>query len=236
MALLDPKAVKMAAAEPKGPGAEAGAVARHIARAAARLFASRGYDATSVREIVEAAGVTKPTLYYHFRSKEGLAHALVNDPMSRLVAEMRARLDAESDPVAALAGLLQAKLDFCYEDPDRARFFYALFFGPLATGLSADVTRFAEQMDALQDEGIARVRAAGVVPADRAGFFRDALNGLCVVHTVDYLYRDRPITPDLARGLVDDLLDGCRAAVEAAPAEPSPAPAPPVGRKERRRP
>ena len=47
-------------------------VARHIARAAARLFAERGYDATSVREIVEAAGVAKPTLYYYFRSKEGL--------------------------------------------------------------------------------------------------------------------------------------------------------------------
>ena len=42
-------------------------VARHIARAAARLFAERGYDATSVREIVEAAGVAKPTLYYYFR-------------------------------------------------------------------------------------------------------------------------------------------------------------------------
>ena len=39
----------------------------------------RGYDATPVRAIVEAAGVTKPTLYYHFGSKEGLAQAL--DPV-----------------------------------------------------------------------------------------------------------------------------------------------------------
>jgi AcrR family transcriptional regulator len=48
-------------------------VARQIARTAAKLFASRGYDATSIREIVEAAGVAKPTLYYYFGSKEGLA-------------------------------------------------------------------------------------------------------------------------------------------------------------------
>ena len=49
----------------------------HIARVAARLFATQGYDATSVREIVEGAGVAKPTLYYYYRSKEGLAKALV---------------------------------------------------------------------------------------------------------------------------------------------------------------
>ena len=57
-------------------------MARHIARTAARLFAERGYDATSVREIVEAAGVAKPTLYYYFRSKEGLAQALLTVPLN----------------------------------------------------------------------------------------------------------------------------------------------------------
>ena len=52
---------------------EASPAAADIARVAARLFASRGFDATSVREIVEGAGVAKPTLYYYFQSKEGLA-------------------------------------------------------------------------------------------------------------------------------------------------------------------
>ena len=73
-----------AVATPKG---ELSPVARHIARAAARLFAERGYDATSVREIVEAAGVAKPTLYYYFRSKEGLAQALFTVPLTNLVAD-----------------------------------------------------------------------------------------------------------------------------------------------------
>ena len=49
-----------------------------IIREATRLFAERGYAATSVREIAEAVGVTKPTLYYHFGSKDGLFTALVN--------------------------------------------------------------------------------------------------------------------------------------------------------------
>lgn len=43
-----------------------------ILREAVRLFGQQGYAATSVREVVEAAGVTKPTLYYYFRNKEDL--------------------------------------------------------------------------------------------------------------------------------------------------------------------
>src|SRR5688572_16100689 len=43
-----------------------------ILREATRLFAERGYAATSVREVVEACGCTKPALYYYFRSKEAL--------------------------------------------------------------------------------------------------------------------------------------------------------------------
>ncbi|MCA8911791.1 MAG: TetR/AcrR family transcriptional regulator [Planctomycetes bacterium] len=53
-----------------------------ILREAVTLFAARGYDAVSVREIVQAAGVTKPSLYYHFGSKEGVARALIEQFMS----------------------------------------------------------------------------------------------------------------------------------------------------------
>ena len=43
-----------------------------ILRAATHLFAHKGYGSTSVREVVEHAGVTKPTLYYWFENKEKL--------------------------------------------------------------------------------------------------------------------------------------------------------------------
>lgn len=41
------------------------------------LFALRGYDAVGVKEIVDKAGVTKPTLYHHFGNKEGLLKAVL---------------------------------------------------------------------------------------------------------------------------------------------------------------
>lgn len=194
------------AGEPRG--GEGSSSAQHIARVAARLFAERGYDATSVREIVEAAGVTKPTLYYHFGSKEGLAQALVSRPMEQLCEAMRSRRQAAAGPEEALAAMLQAKLDFCVEEPDRARFFYALFFGPLATGLANEIARCGCSMDDLLLEGVRDLVDAGIVEAGRVEGFVAALNGVVVVSTIDFLYRGRPLGPDAARRLVDDLLRG----------------------------
>ena len=56
-------------------------------------FASKGYDGVQVREVAEEAGVSKPTLYYHFGSKEGLfrqlclvAHSVLEHRMEAVVA------------------------------------------------------------------------------------------------------------------------------------------------------
>src|SRR3954471_18817338 len=87
-------------------------VASHIARVAARLFADRGYDATSVREIVEASGVTKPTLYYHFGSKQGLAEALLTRPMSEFIESLRGLVAREGDPVTLLRSMFETFIGF----------------------------------------------------------------------------------------------------------------------------
>jgi TetR/AcrR family transcriptional regulator len=57
-----------------------------LLKAAVRLFATRGYAATSVRDIVGAAGVTAPTLYHHFGNKEGLFLAITRANQSRVEA------------------------------------------------------------------------------------------------------------------------------------------------------
>lgn len=50
-----------------------------ILSCAIHLFYQRGYDAVGVQEIATAAGVTKPTLYYYFKSKLGLLEALLRE-------------------------------------------------------------------------------------------------------------------------------------------------------------
>ncbi|MEU1626571.1 TetR/AcrR family transcriptional regulator [Streptomyces sp. NPDC020096] len=57
-----------------GGNTKAAAVPRRLLAEATRLFADRGFDRTSVQEIVEAAGVTKGALYHYFGSKDDLLH------------------------------------------------------------------------------------------------------------------------------------------------------------------
>lgn len=54
-----------------------------ILQCALDLFYARGYDAVGVQEIADRAGITKPTLYYYFKSKYGLLETLVGTQFER---------------------------------------------------------------------------------------------------------------------------------------------------------
>ena len=53
-----------------------------ILKSALDLFYAKGYDAVGVQEIVDKAGISKPTLYYYFGSKLGLLQNLLEDTRS----------------------------------------------------------------------------------------------------------------------------------------------------------
>jgi AcrR family transcriptional regulator len=200
---------------------ELNSAARDIARVAAKLFATQGYEATSVRMIVEAAGVTKPTLYYYFGSKEGLAQALLTLPMAALADSMRSILAEGGDPLAALVRIVEAHFVFCREEPDCARFFFALVFGPQGSELLVEVKTTMGALPALLLESIRRLADAGLIAPERVGACATACRGRIVIAMMDYLYRDRhrdcqheglDSDGDLGAGLADrlvgDLLHG----------------------------
>jgi len=74
-----------------------------ILDAAARLFSTRGYHATSVQDIADAVGILKGSLYHHFESKEAILYRIVKEPITRLH-----RTVAE---IAAMPGPAAAKLE-----------------------------------------------------------------------------------------------------------------------------
>jgi AcrR family transcriptional regulator len=75
------------------------AVPQRLLAEATRLFAERGFDRTSVQEIVEAAGVTKGALYHYFGSKDDLLHE-VYARVLRLQTERLDQIAAGDEPVA----------------------------------------------------------------------------------------------------------------------------------------
>ncbi|MER2597897.1 MAG: TetR/AcrR family transcriptional regulator [Caldilineales bacterium] len=58
--------------------------APHILQTATRLFISRGYHGLAMREIAEAAEVSKAALYYHFQDKEALFMAILYGALAQL--------------------------------------------------------------------------------------------------------------------------------------------------------
>src|SRR5215212_4550247 len=84
---------------------QARATRRRIVDAAAEQFVSRGYGATTLEDIAEAAGVAVQTVYFHFRNKPTLLkHALDvaavgdDEPVPLLERPWMARIRREPDP------------------------------------------------------------------------------------------------------------------------------------------
>lgn len=130
-----------------------------IAKTAIRLFAENGYAGTSIRDIVEAAGVTKPVLYYYFKSKEELYRLLIHDIYNEWLPQLREHIQAPLDFHVRLRNLVDYYLDYKNEeDEDAIRFVYVAAFGPRAHSQMTEILSLEEQhMDLLKQffqEGI----------------------------------------------------------------------------------
>jgi AcrR family transcriptional regulator len=74
----------------------------HLVDVATRLFAERGYDGTSIEAVLAEAGVSRGSLYHHFRGKDALFWAVLEGIAAR-VGEQLADVERDApDPVAAL--------------------------------------------------------------------------------------------------------------------------------------
>ena len=83
-----------------------------------KLFAEKGYDATSIEEITATVGVAKGTLYYHFSSKEEIFNFLVEEGMKLLQNSIdikTSKLPNYIDKIKAII-LIQIKIVVKYED------------------------------------------------------------------------------------------------------------------------
>jgi AcrR family transcriptional regulator len=97
---------------PSTDAAEAPAdpVRTRILRGAARVFGERGYSATSVEAILEAAHVSRRTFYRTFRSKEDVLRTLFDRSVSRLVRAVRAQADPTKSHYELVVASVEAYL------------------------------------------------------------------------------------------------------------------------------
>ena len=91
---------------------------RKIFETSMKLFAKKGYEATSIEEITATVGVAKGTLYYHFSSKEEIFNFLIEEGIKLLQNSIDIKTARHSnyiDKIKAIV-LIQIKIVVKYED------------------------------------------------------------------------------------------------------------------------
>lgn len=99
-----------------------------ILETAGRLFARKGYAATSVDEVAAEARTSKSSIYWHFKSKEEILLAVLSENTSNWAAEIVAEAEAHESVVDKL----EAVLEFTGEQLQRTREFRRLVLGMMS--------------------------------------------------------------------------------------------------------
>jgi len=104
-----------------------------LLEAAESLFAGKGYAATSVREILREAGVTGPTLYYYFGSKEDLLMTLLAERMQQFLDDTEVELEKYATLESALAHYAETIFEGLRSRSTTVRFIFTILVGPQAS-------------------------------------------------------------------------------------------------------
>lgn len=179
---------------------------------ALRLFTSRGYAATTVREIVEAAGVTKPVLYYYFNSKEGL--------YLEIMGGISLAFEQGVDELQILTGSVRERLMHFFtgmfngarENLEAVRLAYSIHFGPPQGAPFIDFNSFfdriLEAVDNLIEEGMKN----GEIGAVDRNILKWALVGSYNTMLEEQICRELPrMNCDSLVKVLDMILDGVSA-------------------------
>jgi TetR/AcrR family transcriptional regulator len=131
-----------------------------LLEAGTALFGERGYAGTFVREIVDRAGVTKPMLYYYFKSKEGMFYTILDGAAEQQEVILTQALEAPGAVLDRLIYLYRRIYEGLIEHQNLFKMIYNLVFGPRQGTPDYDIDQYHRRMvDAIKTiylEGLAR--------------------------------------------------------------------------------
>ncbi|GAA3396799.1 TetR/AcrR family transcriptional regulator [Cryptosporangium minutisporangium] len=113
---------------------------------AEELFLGAGYERTSIEDIARAAGITRPVVYEHYGSKEGIYLACVRRARVPLNEALHAAFESSDDPVEQFTRGLDAYYALLERDANRWRLLFSpngVLTGPLADDLLRERFRTA---------------------------------------------------------------------------------------------
>jgi len=169
-----------------------------LLRAAEQVFAAKGFHAASMEEIARVGEYGTGTVYLYFKDKQALYIELFEQKIRELSGYMAQQVGRESEPLAALKRLIQARME--YFEHNRAFFqVYAREGMDMAFGRQAE-WRAVRRLFAENLAFLARLISAGqrrkLLRAGDARQMAVALSGMMIQITRDWLRSrgERPLT------------------------------------------
>lgn len=160
----------------------------HVLDAARRVFADKGVEGASIREIAREAGYTAGALYSYFDSKEAIYAALLAESLDRLQAEVEAVRALKGEPGRVLTAQAQTWFGFYASNPRDLDLGFYLVNGLAPHGLTQALDRALNERllealhpceQALADMGLPPDAAA----RENAALFAHGMGLLLLKHT-----------------------------------------------------
>jgi AcrR family transcriptional regulator len=152
-------------------------VRARIFESALRLFSSRGYAATSLREIAEDAQASKPMIYYYFGSKETLYGSIVQEILEEMEAAIRAGLPRGATPGERLMEFCAAYVDYFLQKEEVIALVLREVFG-LGDAMERFSETLGEHVRRPLDEILEAGMADGTFREDHVGRCATAITGI----------------------------------------------------------
>ena len=163
-----------------------GSARRKLLAGAAELFTRKGYAATTVREIVASAGVTKPVLYYYFHNKEGIYLELMRETFAKADGLLASALEERGTASTKLMRFFDRTFALFLESVQGVRMMYAIYYGPHQGAPFFDFEsyhfRIQQTIRRLVEEGIRRGEFRSGNVEDMTWAILGALNVAIEVH------------------------------------------------------
>lgn len=173
------------------------------------LFSEKGYDGTSIREIIEMAGVTRPVLYYYFENKEDLFRRLLETRCAAMTDEWDAAVAGVVGLRARLVALIVTAFRQMEQSPDVIRLILVMFFAPTQSGPNIERGKLVDarlrRIVGIMRSGVDDGEIVGADPRALALAF----SGMMDMFLMGKVRHPKAkLTPDLAESIVELFLHG----------------------------
>ena len=133
---------------------------RKIFETSMKLFAEKGYDATSIEEITATVGVAKGTLYYHFSSKEEIFNFLIEEGIKLLQNSIYIKTSKYTNYIDKIKAIVLIEIKIVQKYENLITILLSQFYGKESRNQKCQmhVYEYIEQIEQIVREGINKRR------------------------------------------------------------------------------